>query len=84
MNGLKFAAILVALGLCGAAYSDEGSGSVTISSPTEGAKLSGNSTKLVTLMSVGMTRNVSQRNRIFRGTSTGVVTLTISIARYDA
>lgn len=51
MNGQKFAptfaAILVALGLCGVAYSDEGSGSVTISSPTEGAKLSGNSTKLV-------------------------------------
>jgi hypothetical protein len=45
MNGLRFAPMMVALGLTGVAYSDEGS--VTISSPTEGAKLSGNSAKLV-------------------------------------
>ena len=49
MSGLQFAAIIVALGLTGAAYSNEGSaaGSVTITSPTDGAKLSGNSAKLV-------------------------------------
>jgi len=45
MNGLKSTAVIVALGLAGAAYSDEGS--VTISSPTEGAKLPNNSTKIV-------------------------------------
>ena len=60
MKGLKSAAVIVALGLTGASYSDEKKDEkkdekslVTISSPTEGAKLSGNSTKIVYEVALG-------------------------------
>jgi len=55
MNGLKSAAIILALGLTGVAYSAEPAGmthsaeegSVTISSPADGSKIPGSSTKIV-------------------------------------
>jgi len=45
MSVVKFAAIIVALGLCGVAYSE--GGAVNISSPAEGAKVALNGIKLV-------------------------------------
>ena len=45
MNAVKVAAVIVALALSGGAYSEEGS--VTISSPAEGAKVGSGAVKLV-------------------------------------